>query len=340
MRMSTLRWLSVALLLLALRAPRAPCAEAVYLERPDGRAPAGVTGADAVRAGQWMLSYRYEALRFDGLRNAAEVVSTEEALRDFSSVPTAMTRQAHRFEAAYAPFLRLGFVLAVPYLDARMDNETTDGDTFEMASSGVGDIELCGLYTLTTDAHNTVHLTLGMTMPTGSIDLTGTPTDSVAAPVLPYALQTGSGGWDVVTGLAGQHFRERLSIGYHARRIWRASENDRGYKASQQTTFGLWVAAPLGRWLGVSVRGLYEQWSDVSGGDQRMSIQANPAFDPARQGGERWSVPVGVTVRVPRGIFAGHRFTAEAILPVYQDLNGPQVEANWGIVLAWRKTFG
>jgi hypothetical protein len=340
MRLSNLRCLSAALLLLALGAAPAPCAEAVYLERPDGRAPAGVIGADAVRAGQWMLSYRYETLRFDGLRNATETVSVEKALRDFATVPTAMTRQTHRFEAAYAPFLRLGFVLAVPYLDARMDNETTNGDTFEMSSSGVGDLELTGQYTLTTDAHNTVHLTLGLTMPTGSIDLMETSTDSATAFVLPYALQMGSGTWDVVTGLAGQHFRERVSIGYHARRIWRPSDNDRGYKASQQTTFGLWVAAPLGGWLSVSARGLYEQWSDVSGGDERMDPRASPTFDPARQGGERWSVPVGITARIPRGIFAGHRFMAEAIIPVYQDLNGPQLEAGWGVVLAWRKTFG
>lgn len=337
MRLSILRCVPAALLLLAWSARPAPCGDADYLERPDGRAPAGVIGADAVRAGQWMLSYRYEAIRLDGLRNATETISTERALRDFPSVPTAMTGQTHRLEAAYAPFLRLGFMLAVPYVDARMDHETAGGETFEQSSSGVGDLELTGLYTLTSDAHNTVHVTLGLTMPTGSVDLTETSTDSVA---LPYVLQTGSGSWDVVTGLAGQHFRERFSIGYHARRIWRPSENERGYKASQQTTFGLWVAAPLGRWLSLSARGLYEQWSDVSGGDERMDVSANPANDPARQGGERWSVPVGVTVRVPRGIFAGHRFMAEAIIPVYQDLNGPQLEAHWGIVLAWRKTFG
>jgi len=314
--------------------------EDVYLERPDGRAPAGVMGADAVRAGQWMLAYRYAYLRLDGLRSATDPISTERALRDFATAPTEMTQQLHYFEAAYAPFLRLGFVLTVPYQDAKMDSETPDGERLAWSSSGVGDLALTGQYTLTTDAQNTIHLTLGVTMPTGSIDLMETHPDSADALVLPYALQTGSGSWDVVTNLSGQHFRPRLSIGYHAGRIWRAAENDRGYKASQRTAFGLWLAAPLGRWVSASVRGLYEQWSDVSGGDVRMNPLASPANDPARQGGQRWSVPVGVTVRAPRGILAGHRFMVEATIPVYQNLNGPQLEADWGFVFTWRKTFG
>jgi hypothetical protein len=61
--------------------------------------------------------------------------------------------------------------------------------------------------------------------------------------------------------------------------------------------------------------------------------------DPNFQGGERIDFDVGVSLAGQGGVLRGHRFGVEILIPVMQDLNGPQLETDWMLTAGWRKAF-
>ena len=55
--------------------------------------------------------------------------------------------------------------------------------------------------------------------------------------------------------------------------------------------------------------------------------------DPDNYGLERLEVGVGLNMLLPD---SHHRLALEATVPVYQDLNGPQLETDWQLTLGWQ----
>jgi len=64
-----------------------------------------------------------------------------------------------------------------------------------------------------------------------------------------------------------------------------------------------------------------------------------PTADPGRQAGRRLDLLFGVTVYEPGGLLKGNRLSVETGFPVYQWLDGPQLETDWLISVAWDWTF-
>lgn len=63
-----------------------------------------------------------------------------------------------------------------------------------------------------------------------------------------------------------------------------------------------------------------------------------PCADPKLQGGDRLDLLLGLNFYVPEGptLIKGQRLFAEFGLPVYQDLDGPQLETDWVLWLGWQ----
>ncbi|MDH3283004.1 MAG: transporter, partial [Gammaproteobacteria bacterium] len=62
---------------------------------------------------------------------------------------------------------------------------------------------------------------------------------------------------------------------------------------------------------------------------------ANPDF----QGGDRVDLGFGLNLAGQKGKWRGARLALEFILPVYQDLNGPQMEADWAVTAGAKYMF-
>ena len=61
-----------------------------------------------------------------------------------------------------------------------------------------------------------------------------------------------------------------------------------------------------------------------------------PTADPDRRGGSRVDLGLGLNFKLP---MKGHRLAVEAALPVYQDLDGPQLGAEWILTAGWQFAF-
>jgi hypothetical protein len=57
------------------------------------------------------------------------------------------------------------------------------------------------------------------------------------------------------------------------------------------------------------------------------------------RGGKRIDVGLGVSLFAPQDFFEGHRIAIEVARPVYQYLDGPQLETDWIVTVGWEKVW-
>ncbi len=73
----------------------------------------------------------------------------------------------------------------------------------------------------------------------------------------------------------------------------------------------------------------------VDGRDPNIVAPVQTA-DPSFQGGDRADLGVGINLSGQEGSRRGLRFGGELGIPIYQDLNGPQMEADWSFTAVLR----
>ena len=329
--------------------------------RADAYAPIGVMGDHLLhKKGEWMLSYRYMHMDMDGSRIGTNNVSTSQILQvpnRFADppnqppflriVPTNMTMDMHMFGAMYAPTNNLTLMAMVNYIDKEMDHLTfnipgTLIGGFTTRSEGIGDTKITGLYRLYKDSVHHAHLNLGLSLPTGSITNRGTildPMGNTPNVRLPYAMQLGTGTFDLLPGVTyngrvgdfswGGQFRSEIRL---------EDENDEGYAWGDLYGLTGWLAYEWARWISTSVR--LDAWTQdsISGIDPNIvgPVQtANPDF----YGGEQVFAYFGANMAGQSGIIRGHRLALEVGVPLYRNLNGPQLETDWNFIVGWQKAF-
>ena len=116
-------------------------------------------------------------------------------------------------------------------------------------------------------------------------------------------------------------------------------ENDEGYSLGDLHQGTAWAEYEWAPWISNSIRVAARTQDSIHGIDLNISgpVQtANPDF----YGGERVDLLFGVNLVAQRGIICGQRLAAEVGVPVYQDLNGPQLKSDWTFMLGWQKTLG
>jgi hypothetical protein len=196
------------------------------------------------------VGYRYSSERFRGTLLGTQEISDVEVLDFFTVAPLTHNRWTGDLDVRFG----LGITtveVSVPWVRNEIINET---------ATGLFDILKRDEYRL--------NLTLEATVPTGKISKRGT-TATLTRGVLPFTMQGGSGSPDILTGGTFQVQNDIASIGAQANSVIRFDNNNKGYFLGDQFSFSVWGAYNLSDWVSVSLRGLYEQQSDVAGSDPR-----------------------------------------------------------------------
>ena len=309
--------------------------------RADDYAPIGVMGEHTHKKGELMLSYRYMYMNMKGMRNGTSGISNEEVLEQFLVTPTDMDMQMHMFGAMYSVSERFTLMGMIPYIKKSMNHLTRNGGKFKTSSDGLGDIKLSGLFKAWEwGHHNNVLINLGLSFPTGSIDKKG-DTPMGENQQLPYPMQLGSGTWDILPGITYNGRHKNLSWGGQLLGVVRLGENDRDYTLGDRLNVTAWTAYNINNWLSGSFRFDWAFWGNIDGADSELNPAVVPTADPDLQGGNRLDALIGlnfVNRAGPRWL-KGQRLAFEFGLPVYQDLDGPQLETDWIILIGWRYAF-
>jgi len=356
---------AIALVLTTATASTAALADADHSAgdppRPDSHAPIGVMGEHTHAKGEWMLSYRFMHMDMAGNRVGTDSISPEEVATGAPNrffglpgqpptlrvVPTSMTMNMHMFGLMYAPSDRVTLMLMANWTEKEMDHVTFAGGmgterlgTFTTRTSGIGDSSVTGLVTLWRSARASLHANLGVELPTGSNterDQILTPMGMRPSPRLPYPMQLGSGSVSGIVGLTHNWSTRNFSGGSQWRSLVRVNENDEDYTLGDEhriTTWGAWRFAPR-----FSLSARVEGWrrGNIDGIDPVIVAPVQTA-DPDRQKARRIDFGVGLNFSAD-GALAGHRLALEWTRPVYQKLDGPQLETDWTVTAGWQYAF-
>src|SRR5680860_1185048 len=309
-----------------------------HAPRADAHGPIGVMGDHRHHEGELMLSYRCMQMQPPTLR----------------IVPTEMSMEMHMLSAMFGISDSVTLMGMVPIIEKDMHHITYMGGmgtnvlgSFDTQSSGTGDVSLSALIGLYDgkapqgDQH--LNLMLGLSSPTGSITETGrvlTPIGATPIVRLPYAMQLGSGTWDFLPGIVYTGRSGNVSFGAQYRGAFRLEdENNQGYALGDLNQATGWAQYEWAPWVSNSIRVAYQTQGSIEGIDQAIvgPVQtANPDF----YGGDRVDLLFGVNLIGQKGAISGQRLAAEFGVPVYQNLNGPQMETDWTLTLGWQKTLG
>ena len=320
---------------LLLLIPAAGSASAAH--RPDDHAPLGVMGDHVHHAGEFMLSFRSSFMGMRGNRDDGDRLSTSDVLADFPVTPTRMNMEMHMAGLMWAPSDRITLMAMVPYVRMDMDHETRMGGRFTTRSEGLGDISVSGLFSVFRNEQHRVQLNLGLGLPTGSISAEDdTPLGRTR---LPYPMQIGSGTFDALPAVVYAGRADAWSWGGQLRAKIRLHRNRRDYRRGHEIGVTAWLARELLPWASASLRLDYLRFGDFEGADPGLNPMLIPTARPDLRGGQRLDLLLGLNTLVTGGPLAGHRFALEGGVPIFQRLDGPQLETDFRVVAGWQKAF-
>lgn len=265
-------------------------------------------------------------------------MTNDQIFERYMVAPQEMQMNMHMLGVMFAPTARLTLMAMFNYLSNNMTLRTRMGMDFSTASQGLSDTRISALYGLFNRNRQSLHLNLGVSIPTGSIEeRDATPMESDAQ--LPYPMQTGSGTWDVLPGLTYLGQAERLSWGAQAMGTLRLGENSRGYTLGNQLLATGWLAYRWSKWWSTSLRLEGTTVEKISGRDQELNPMMVTTADTDSFGGQRLNGLIGVNFYVAEGYLYNHRLAVEFGVPLYQNLNGPQMAAESVLTLGWQWAF-
>ena len=326
--------------------------------RADSHAPIGVMGDHMHGKGEWMVSYRFGRMHMDGNRDGTNSLSPEDIVTAVPNrfgvpatlrvVPTEMTTNMHMFGAMYAPTDYLTLMAMGNFIERDMKHITFQGGAgttrlgeFSTKVRGWGDTKLSGLIKLYNDDMHDIHLNAGISLPTGSITKSDdilTPTGGTPTVRLPYAMQLGTGTYDLLPGITYNGHMGHYGWGAQYTARFHLGENNNDYTRGDKHALTAWGSYLITPAVSVSARVTGETESKIDGIDNRIVAPVQTA-DPDNYGGERINTSLGLNFVAPTGVMKGHRFSIEGTAPVYQDLNGPQLENDNTIMVGWSKAF-
>ncbi len=313
--------------------------------------PLGVMSDHVHKKGEWMVSYVYRRMNMQGNRQGTSGISPEEIATTVANpngppptlrvVPISMKMDMHMLHAMYGVTDKFTVMAMGMYMDNTMNHITFQGGMgtnvlggFTTESKGWGDTSVTGIYNIYQDHMHSVNLSLGISIPTGSID----EEDDVLTPMgtrptlrLPYAMQLGSGTWDALPGITYAGALDNWSWGaqYNAT-IRMESENSEDYRLGNLHRVVGWSGYQFTPEIGAGLNISAQTLGDINGADPLITAPVQTA-DPNNYGGE--IVEIGTNFRYTPTYEAlkGIEFSTDVSIPIVQDLNGTQLERDWSI---------
>jgi hypothetical protein len=316
-------------------------------------APAGVMLDHTLDAGELMVGYRYtwsgqtgSMLHGSSSAGDAAVLAAGCEGNACRTVPQQMDMHMHMLELGWAPTERLTLMAMPQFVDMTMELRPLAGaapdvhGAHDHTTGGLGDLPLFALVRLFQGETHRLHAGLGVSIPTGDIDLNLRRTHQEERGRIHYGMQLGSGTWDLLPsltytgGLASWVWGGQVG---GAKRLER--ENASGYALGDAFHATLWGGRRLNEWLTVSLRGVYTHQDEIRGRYDEAHDDSGPMDFPSNYGGEYWDLGIGATISLAEGYLAGNELAVEWLEPLRDDVNGYQLERRGALFAVWSVGF-
>jgi hypothetical protein len=303
-------------------------------------APIGVMGDHMHGKGEFMMSYRFMRMDMEGNRigssriSAQDITGTKMAPGRFMVAPTSMPMNMHMLGAMYGLSEKVTLMGMVNFISNEMDHRMRNGNTFKTESEGLGDTKIAAMISLVDDIDFKVHYTLGLNIPTGSIDKRD-DTPAMANAFLPYPMQLGSGTYDFLPAVTAVKYYDNRSFGAQASAEIRMGENDETYTLGDVFKLTAWGAVAINYNLSTSLRLSYLDRANIDGLNPALNPMMIQTANSNLQAVERIDLGLGLNYLFNNG----HRLALEYSRAINQKVDGPQLETDSVITLGWQKAF-
>jgi len=312
-----------------------PAGQEARSSRPSPPAPIGLRHGEALDGKQLRLAYSFERLWHQDILVGSKDRTSNQARNGFwkyDKVPRRLDITIHSFDLAYAPHPRVTLVVEVPLvqrklrridrLDVRSQDETT----------GVGDVAFSVVVPFIKKGGESSQVHAGFTAPTGSIRRSANNSR------LPYDSQIGIGSWALEWGLTYRGEWKRLAWGGQFNGLHPVRRNSLNYRAGSRFDASIWSGFRIFRGVSTSVRLSTIKQNNFRGRDRSLDIEAEgPSANHKKRGGFRLDFSPGLTIDLPE--LGNQRLSVEFSLPIYQDLDGPQVAREYSMKAGWQWDF-
>lgn len=294
-----------------------------------------------IAKGEFMAHYNFSFMSMDGNRDGTSSISNSEVLSEFIVVPEKMDMQMQMFGLMYGLTDNWTFSIMGHYMVNEMDHLRRDGVRFKTKSSDFGDTYVSALYDIYDSDFHHWHLGLSLSLPTGEDE----PTDSIPAPglagrsgitvdsELPYPMRLGSGTLDLTPSINywGIFGDGSITSGGNLSGTFRSGEAD-GYTLGNIYSFNIFFIKRIHEYVstGLSLKGTY--WDEIDGSDPDLNPNIVQTAVPSLQKGKR----IELNGRLTIGTWNNQSLSLNYSTPIYQDLEGPQLETDWSIFIQWQ----
>lgn len=318
-------------------------------------APAGVMGAHMMDdPGSVMVGYIFEQDRQGGTPIQGNHSIPRNLTQDSMWI-TDMKMNMHMFEFMVAQNRWLNWMVMPQFVDTTMNMsmfEVVTGGSMAgmimpmrtfMSTGGLGDTTVAALIGLWNGADQHLHLSQGLSLPTGSVNQRQSGSDGGDGVVFPYDMQTGSGTWDYKPGLTYTGALGAWNWGAQGEGTVRLqSRNGAGYALGNQVHLTAWVGYKPMPWLNATVRALHTEQGAIRGQFNSAlptSMYYTSDYSAANYGGRFDDLGLGVSTALGGGTYANDRISAEWLRPVRTDFNGTQNNRIGTLVLSAKFLF-
>ena len=307
------------------------------------------------RAGAFMLGYRTASVRDDrAVRRGRAAPADDAELAALACLPAAcstrplrMGMTMHMLDLMLGLSERASLMLMPQYMTMRMDSRLLEGQGpagpathfGRHESGGPGDTQLHLLLALQDSPGERWLLGLGVSAPTGDTGLSHRRSHQQAPGAMDYAMQTGSGTWDLLPSLTWLRSAGPWGWGLQLGATRRLGSNDAGYALGDRWQAAGWVSRRLAPSLSATLRASRSVDGPIRGERRDAHPLAAPPDLVANHGGRLDELGLGLVVDRLPGAAQGSTLGIEWLQPLRQEVRGYQLGRGRGLVLSWSHHF-
>ncbi|MDH5256811.1 MAG: hypothetical protein OEX07_02350 [Gammaproteobacteria bacterium] len=300
----------------------------------DGTLMSNSGGGSHHGAGMWMVDYKFTHMSMKDLRDTndkltAQVATDPLGKYKYTMSPSDMSMNMHMGMLMYGFTNQIMGMTMLHYMSNNMNMYSYDGTVSTMKSSGIGDTPV----SLKLKGPHHLNFTIGLSLPTGSIDVRG-PMQHDATNFqndikYPYGMQLGSGSYELIQGIDYSNSAGKISWGANYQLNARLNVNKHDYKLGNTFKLESWT-----QWDAISLLDLkafvqLHNQGQITGADKEIEpahITMSPSYDAENYGGNKIYVGGSAKIKIPGDKYS---VTTDFSIPVYQNLWGPQMATSW-----------
>ncbi|MFM2225021.1 MAG: hypothetical protein RJA07_1223 [Bacteroidota bacterium] len=302
-------------------------------------APSSIMMSHLHQKNKWMFSYSYMSMAMKGLVNGNKTISENEVYNNYLMLSTQMNMQMHMLMAMYGVSNKLTLMAMFNYRVNTMNMQMLQTNTSTMVNmhhsnstnetmmnGGFSDVQLFAMYSLFQNETHQLIVFSGLNVPMGSINKKGNA-DDMAYPStrFPYAMQLGTGSWDVLPGLSYTFQQNKFASGVQLNNALRLFNNQNNYSVGNETALHLWSAYSWLNSVSSSIHIEANYVGKIKGKDAALYQFNEPSANVINYGGRFLRAYIGSSYTSKNKSLSHFKISAEYGFQLMYQYNGIEI---------------